>query len=83
MKKLLLFLITLFSILSFQAFAVNYGCGENIPPHVCGAAPPPSYDNYGGDSSYIQFKYAFAYDKDSGLYGAGKNVNGGTAKKRL
>ena len=38
MKRLLLFILVLFGILSAQSFAWNYGCGENIPPDVCGAS---------------------------------------------
>lgn len=37
MRRLLLFILVLFGILSVQSLAWNYGCGENIPPHVCGA----------------------------------------------
>ena len=37
MKKLFLFILVLFGILSTQSLAWNYGCGENIPPDVCGA----------------------------------------------
>ena len=88
MKKLFLFIVILFGILSAQSFA--NGCSAQICMCPNGGyvstnqyCPAPSNNNYGGDSSYIQFKHAFAYDKDSGLYGAGKNVNGGTAKKRL
>lgn len=53
MKKLLLLIFILFGILSVQSFAWNYGCGENIPPDVCGAAPSynttsaPSVTYYG------------------------------------
>ena len=85
MKKLLLFVLILFGILSVQSFAVNYGCGENIPPYVCGAAPPPSnssssYNNYSGSDYSIMYQ-EFAYDKDSGAYGSGKNVKRNVAKK--
>ena len=44
MKKLLLFTLILFGVLSTRSFAWNYGCGENIPPDVCGAS------NSGGGS---------------------------------
>ena len=37
MRKLLFFVLLLLVSLSIQSFAWNYGCGENIPPSVCGA----------------------------------------------
>ena len=54
MKRLLLFIVMLFGILSVQSFAWNYGCGENIPPHVCGADGSNSGNNsYGGSSTTL------------------------------
>ena len=64
MRKLLLFIMVLFGILSVQSFAWNYGCGENIPPDVCeadgsksGGGEPMSGDPYIG---------AIAFNKDTG-----------------
>ena len=47
MKKLLFFILILFGILSVQSFAWNYGCGENIPPDVCGAGGAGNSSNNG------------------------------------
>lgn len=63
MKKLLLFIILLFGILSMQSFAWNYGCGENIPPSVCGAdgSGNSGYNNEPADYSKVPAvsKYLF------------------------
>ena len=55
MKKLFLFIILLFGILSMQSFAWNYGCGENIPPSVCGAdgSGNSGYNNEPADYSKV------------------------------
>lgn len=44
MKKLLLFTLVLFGILSTQSFAWNVGCGENVPISVCN----PNWDGSSG-----------------------------------
>ena len=63
MKKLFLFILVLFGILSAQSFAWNYGCGENIPPEVCGAGGS-------GNSgvSYLQYHGAIAVNTDTGYW---------------
>ena len=64
MKKLLLFVVVLFSGLSVHSFAWNYGCGENIPPEVCGAGTGSSQPTIGLTSGYG----AFAIDMKKGVY---------------
>ena len=64
MKKLLLFVVILFSTLSVQSFAWNYGCGENIPPEVCGAGSGPSQPTIGLTSGYG----AIAINTKNGVY---------------
>lgn len=63
MKKLSLFILVLSGILSMQSFAWNYGCGENIPPDVCGA---------GGNTSSINIASiyfgAIAVNPDTGYW---------------
>ena len=64
MKKLLLFVVVLFSGLSVHSFAWNYGCGENIPPEVCGAGTESSQPTIGLTSGYG----AFAIYMKKGVY---------------
>ena len=80
MKRLLLSIFILFGILSMQSFAWNYGCGENIPPEVCGASP--SYDSSYTRTvvTYGPFMF-FAYDKTTGIYASANNYNKAEAKK--
>ena len=77
MKKLFLFILVLFGILSTQSFAWNYGCGENIPPDVCGAGASQPITGVKRTGDYN----AFAYDKESGAYGTGHNYDFNDAKK--
>ena len=69
MKKLLLFIVILFGILSVQSFAWNYGCGENIPPEVCGAG-----GNGNTGVSYIQYHGAIAVNTDTGYWASISSV---------
>ncbi|MCP1226247.1 DUF4189 domain-containing protein [Sebaldella sp. S0638] len=79
MKKLLLFITML--------FALTFICSANtIPLEQCagGSYQPvgqyPTYNNYGGGSTYYIYK-EFAYDKNTGTCGSGKNVKRSSAKK--
>ena len=74
MRKLLLFVMVLFGILSVQSFAWNYGCGENIPPDVCGADGSKS----GGGGSMTNDPYigAIAFNKDTGAWASVSNMQG-------
>lgn len=77
MKKLLLFTLVLFGIISTQSFAWNYGCGENIPPDVCGAGSSQPIIGVARTGNYN----AFAYDKESGAYGTGYKPKASDTKK--
>ena len=85
MKKLFLFIVILFGILSAQSFA--NGCSAQICMCPNGGyvstnqyCPAPSNNNYGGSYHYEMWK-AFAYDYDSGTYGVGLNHSKGKAEK--
>ena len=83
MKKLFLFIIMMFGILSTQSFAWNYVYGGNIPPSVCGAdgsksgntnssyTPPENYTNWS----------AFPFDDETGISSVSNNsISKSTAK---
>ena len=85
MKKLLLFILVLFGILSMQSLAG--GCIAQ----VC-TCPNGGYVSYGeycatysspSVNTYVHSISAFAYDKNSGAYGVGteRSLNRDSAKK--
>ena len=79
MRKLLLFTLFLFGILSVQSLAWNYGCGENIPPDVCGAS---NGGNSSGDSWIITPTIgAVAIDPDTGKWASISNTTDRKAAK--
>ncbi len=81
MKKLLLFVVVLFGILSVQSFAWNYGCGENIPPHVCGA---DGSNNGGGYGTVVSTTYygGMAVDVKTRKFSSAWNYQDGESAKQ-
>ena len=83
MKKLFLFILILFGVLTTQAFAWNYGCGENIPPSVCGADGSksgnsiPSYTPPTNNESWI----ALAFDETTGISAISNSLPSKTSAK--
>ena len=84
MKKLFLFILVLFGILSAQSLAG--GCNAQIC--ICPGGGTVSTNQYCPVPNTYDSRPAinfpvdvFAYDKDSGAYGIGSNVNTGKAKK--
>ncbi len=80
MKKLLLFVTLLFGILSVQSFAWNYGCGENIPPSVCGADGSGTPNNQ--QSSSHDYYGAIAFDASTGTWGTSYNYTSAQEAKK-
>ena len=86
MKKLFLFILVLFGILSVQSLAG--GCMAQVCTcpnggYVSYGEYCPTYSNNSGGGATTYRVRAFAYDKDSGAYGEGKGetYDKGSSKK--
>lgn len=86
MKKLLLFILVLFGILSIQSLSDGEYCsvGRCRCPDgstIAGGQYCQVYNNYGGAPKATRYYFRFAYDKDTGAYGAAANTNKKSAEK--
>ena len=79
MKKLLLFILVLFGMLSIQSFAWNYGCGENIPPSVCGADGSGTSNTQ--QTSSNDYYGALAINESTGQWGISYNYTSSSLAK--